>query len=417
MATGEEGGAVAGEAQRRLVLCFDGTWNAHEDQTNVARLYDAVADYKSNCPHQQKYYDEGVGTTAWTKVRGGLTGYGLEENILEGYSWLIRELSRGDWAPASQRTEADGQVFDVGPDIFLFGFSRGAFTARSLGGLINRCGIPHLASLDIKDKDGKPVASPTIPQIRESSRVVEAWNLYREQLPHEGRLQPGPVTFRKNRCWTVKIKLLGVWDTVGARGLPLFRSALVPFSQAHFAFHDTSLGRVVENAFHAMAIDEHRKDYEIALWTARHPNANQTIEQRWFPGAHSNVGGGYQDDLLPDAPLEWMATMAKGCGMQFIRNPAETSRTAPNCATALPADFALTGDEYRWPVRDSYTEFMFGIYSTVKRARRLFIDSGRHYRTVLTHGIEEKVDITATLKMSADPNYRPRNLALAGLKP
>lgn len=431
MATGGEGGAVAGEARRRLVLCFDGTWNAHEDQTNVARLYDAIAHYKSNCPHQQKYYDEGVGTTAGAKLRGGLFGHGLEQNMLEGYCWLIRELARPDWAPTSRRTEADGETFDIGPDIFLFGFSRGAYTARSLAGMINRCGVLRLEGLGIVDKLGKPNLSPTIDEIRESKLVQDAWNIYRTRYPHdvEGRKEQPARDFRRDYCWTVKIRFIGVWDTVGALGMPAFRSALIPIDaltnlwNSKHAFHDTSLGRVIENAYHAMAIDEHREDYALALWTAKHPatvdpKIEQTVEQRWFPGAHSNVGGGYQDDLLPDPPLEWMTKMAVAADLQFIRNPTQLDRVQPNCIKALPAAFALTGDEYRWPVRDSFAEFMFGVYAAGKRLiKGKMLESGRHFRPVLVDGVEERVDVSASLKMATDPDYRPHNLALAGLKP
>lgn len=426
MATGEEGGVAAGQAQRRLILCFDGTWNGHENQTNVARLYDAIADYKCGCDHQQKYYDEGVGTTPKSKFRGGIFGTGMEENILEGYCWLIRELGRKDWAPQAERADADGQTFHVGPDIFLFGFSRGAYTARSLGGMINRCGVLRLDLLDLRDDKGEKIESPTLKQIRKAPRVQEAWDLYRKTFPHgdEVRLLQPVKDFRKAHSWTVTIKFIGVWDTVGARGLPMTRSGLTAiWNNRKYAFHDTALGRTVENAYHAMAIDEHREDYDIALWTAKHKKAQdgtieQKVEQRWFPGAHSNVGGGYEDDLLADAPLEWMSQRAIECGMQFIRNPAETDRHAKNCATVLPADFALTGDEHRWPVRDSFAEFGYGLYAAYKRAvNGVFVASGRHFRQVLVHGIEERVDVTATLKMSSDPNYRPRNLALAGLEP
>lgn len=411
--------AGAGEKRKRLILCFDGTWNAHEDQTNVARLYDAVADARCGCPHQQKFYDEGVGTDPWTRFRGGITGHGMEGNVQQGYSWLIRALAMPGWSPAARKMEADGEEFDIGPDIFLFGFSRGAYTARSLGGLINRCGVPRLDALGIKDKEGKLDPTPTIEQIREASLVKEAWELYRKDLgPQEARRLPEPKKFRHDHCRTVKIKFIGVWDTVGARGLPLIRSKFVPHARANYAFHDTGLGRVVENAYHAIAIDEHREDYDVTLWTKVHPGGNQQVEQRWFPGAHSNVGGGYEDDMLADRPLEWMTDMALGHGLEFIRDPRETALEKENCVAAKPENFKLTGEEYRWPVRDSYGEFMHGAYAALKRLTKgKLVQSGRHFRPMLVHGVNEVVDPTATLKVAGDTNYRPRNLALAGLAP
>ncbi len=123
-------------------LCFDGTWNTPEDQTNVSRMYAAIADVHANCADQRKFYDPGVGTVVGTKLTGGALGWGLDDNILLGYAWLINEFPTPQGGPATF-VEADGQRFHAGPDIFILGFSRGAYTARSLAGLINRCGLPR----------------------------------------------------------------------------------------------------------------------------------------------------------------------------------------------------------------------------------------------------------------------------------
>src|SRR5215468_7312180 len=127
---------------KRLVLCFDGTWNTPEDQTNVSRLYAAIADVYGGCQGQLKFYDTGVGTITGSRLTGGALGWGLDENILQGYCWLINEFLPFAGVPRAE-PEADGEVFDVGPDILIIGFSRGAYTARSLAGLINRCGLPR----------------------------------------------------------------------------------------------------------------------------------------------------------------------------------------------------------------------------------------------------------------------------------
>src|ERR1700704_5144717 len=118
-------------AVKRLILCFDGTWNTPEDHTNVSRIYAAIADKHSGCASQLKFYDAGVGTTPTSQLAGGVLGVGLDENILEGYCWLINECFATEAGPAGISPES--YVYAAGPDILLFGFSRGAYTARSLG--------------------------------------------------------------------------------------------------------------------------------------------------------------------------------------------------------------------------------------------------------------------------------------------
>jgi uncharacterized protein (DUF2235 family) len=328
--------------KRRLALCFDGTWNTVKDHTNVSRIHaatKATADSDGPSDVQLKYYDEGVGTDWYDRIRGGVLGFGLSKNIKQGYQWLIRHY----------RPETE---------IFLFGFSRGAYTARSLAGLIDRCGIP-------------PHPGEGLEAISE-----QAFRIYRASPKPDAASQG----FIQNRSRVVRIRFIGVWDTVGALGVPLVNLNIAE------RFHDTSLSVSVDNAFHALAIDEHRKDYAAALWTANPGHAR--IEQRWFPGAHANVGGGYQDDLLPDPPLKWIADRARDCGLVIEE---EATR--------------LDGGEYRAPVRDSYAEFMFGIYRILKFGRRNYRPIGEH--------MAEAVDKTAYKKWAADPSYRPRNLAHA----
>jgi uncharacterized protein (DUF2235 family) len=328
--------------KRRLALCFDGTWNTVKDHTNVSRIHAAIqatADSDGAADVQLKYYDEGVGTDWYDRIRGGMLGLGLSKNIQQGYEWLIRHY----------RPETE---------IFLFGFSRGAYTARSLAGLIDRCGLPP------RSGEGPAAISK------------EAFRIYRASPRPDAASQD----FIQNRSCVVRIRFIGVWDTVGALGIPLVNLNIAE------RFHDTSLSAKVDNAFHALAIDEHRKNYAAALWTANPGHAR--IEQRWFPGAHANVGGGYQDDLLPDPPLKWIAERARDCGLVIDE---EATR--------------LDGGEYRAPVRDSYAEFMFGIYRILKFGCRNHRPIGEH--------IAEAVDETAYKKWAADPSYRPRNLAHA----
>lgn len=393
---------VASEV-KRLILCFDGTWNTPEDQTNVSRIYAAIADKHSGCPSQLKFYDAGVGTTRTSRIRGGVLGRGLDDNILEGYCWLINEYFGTQTGSAANKPEND--VYASGPDILLFGFSRGAYTARSLAGLINRCGVPKSVRLQ-GDIEHKERAHP------KSKIVKDAWDLYREKLKDpeipETRYHPKCVKFRSEHSWNVKVKFIGVWDTVGALGVPMFSKTI--FARTKYGFYDTSLGHVVEHAYHAVAIDEGREDYEVALWTSSRPD--QKIEQRWFPGAHANVGGGYEDDLLPDPPLKWIAECAlqPAVGLEFTEAFSVKLADVPSCKAVLPEDFKLRGDEYRSPVRDSYAEFMYGIY----RAFRALALKGRYARRMLVDGVAETIDQTAHMKWAADSTYRPGNLANAG---
>jgi hypothetical protein len=375
---------------RRLIVCFDGTWNTLEDRTNVARIYAAVADAHANCPDQRKFYDPGVGTTRGSRLTGGALGWGLDRNILEGLCWLINEYPA---APGLRAPEADGEVFADGPDIFIFGFSRGAYTARSLAGLMNRCGLP-------RREPREEAAHP------DSSLVRRAWALYRASLPG-GRDHPDCVAFRREHAWNVTVKCLGVWDTVGALGVPMLSNT--PLSRLRYGFHDTRLGRIVEHAYHAVAIDEHREDYRPTLWDADHPVGTRDVEQRWFPGAHANVGGGYDGDPLPGPPLAWIAEKARALGLEFTDEFAAALGRA-RCVAALPASFALRGDEHLAPLRDSYAEFLYGLY----RLGRRLIFRGRYWRPMLRDGVGETVDETAWLRWAADPSYRPPNLAEAG---
>ena len=385
---------------RRLAVCLDGTWNTMESMTNVSRIFKAIADGLSGCSDQAKYYEEGVGTKWGEKIRGGVVGLGLDENIIRSYCWLVNNY-KTEGATASDVNDSSGEKFSVGDEVFIFGFSRGAFTARSLAGLINRVGILNRARLAKEHAD------------EADALVKQAWSLYRTKYEgdpdQEVRDQDPWKSFRLQYCHTAKIKFVGVWDTVGALGVPLLRGAIpfIPAPRGGVEFHDTSLGRVVENAFHAMAIDEHRNDYQVTLWSRKHPVGTQQIEQRWFAGAHANVGGGYDDDLLPDIPLLWMAKNAVQCGLEFTADAKTALELRKECVEAPPAEFALDGTEFMSSVRDSYREFLLGLYGLVRR---------RCYRRMLvpSDGVNQTVDNSVRQKWNADADYRPLNLAKAG---
>ncbi len=333
-----------------LIMCFDGTWNDVKDHTNVSRLYAAICASNSDSDEPQlKYYDEGVGTDLGSRLTGGAFGVGLTKNIRQGYEWLM-------------------QHYQPNAKLFLFGFSRGAYTARSLAGMIGRCGIldpdANHSSWGCTKNDIKEI-------------VHDITQLYKEGNVDGRDIKP----LLSNATRSAEIHFMGVWDTVGALGVPF------KFLKVADAFHDTELGPHVRNAFHAVAIDEHRKDYQATLWTSE-PQKGQDVEQRWFPGAHANVGGGYRDDLLPDKPLAWIVKKAQDRGLAIDSTP-----------------FRLDNNEYRSPVRDSFSEFLGGLYKWVTF-------NSRYYRPIGTTSTEV-IDESAFRKWRADTSYRPRNLAHA----
>ena len=261
--------------KKRLILCCDGTWNSADQEsngrpcpTNVIKIAYRLCKHGADGTPQIIYYDQGVGTGNWLdRIEGGATGLGLEQNIHDAYIFLLAN-------------------YDPGDDIYIFGFSRGAYTARSIGGMIRKCGILKRQAV---------------------RRYHEAELLY-----HNADVHPDDeraVTFRKEASLLggddVPVKMVGVWDTVGALGIPGHLDDPVA---RFFQFHNTDLGVRVENAFHALAIDEHREDFIPTLWT-KDPQApnTQNVEQVWFAGAHANIGGGYEEHGLSDISLAWMA--------------------------------------------------------------------------------------------------------------
>jgi len=266
---------------KRLVLCCDGTWN-NADQasngvpcpTNVLGTAFRVAKRAGEIL-QIVFYEQGVGTgNLIDRLSGGAFGEGLADNIYDAYRFLIANYESGD-------------------EIFLFGFSRGAFTVRSLGGLIRKSGILKRDAV---------------------SRYHEALQLYRRSDCHPN--DDLAVEFRRQHSVTgaddVPVRFVGVWDTVGALGIPL--RGLRSLTRTKYQFHDTQLSRCVQSAFHALAIDEHRFPFEATLWEYA-PKEGQTIEQVWFSGAHSDVGGGYPQPGHSNIALNWMLEKAKGCGL------------------------------------------------------------------------------------------------------
>lgn len=268
---------------RRLVVCADGTWNTAEQEnngqpvpTNVTKMFRAVAPVDPAGVSQLKYHQHGVGTRfGLDRWIGGGVGVGLSQNVIDCYRWLIANYAEGD-------------------EIFLFGFSRGAYTARSLSGLIRNSGL-------LRNEHG--------------DMLPRAYQLYRDRGRAAHPKAEAAEEFRARFSRSVRIKCIGVWDTVGALGIPGHVFNAVTGGKYHF--HDVTLSSYVENAFHALAIDERRRAFRPSLWAATPGEPGQRLEQVWFPGVHSDVGGGYPECGLSDLAFLWMVDRASTCGLAF----------------------------------------------------------------------------------------------------
>ncbi len=265
-----------------IVLCCDGTWNSADQAevneepcvTNVLKIACRLKKHSRDGSPQIVYYDQGVGTgNLMDRIGGGAFGKGLEANIHDVYRFLIANYEPGD-------------------AIYIFGFSRGAYTARSIAGMIRRCGILR--------RD----------QVRKYPQAKYVYRTARKSS------DPEAVQFRKDTAIEpdTPIRCVGVWDTVGALGIPL--RAFGSKNKKDFEFLDTSLSSAIRFAFHALAVDELRKPFEPTLWDTA-PAPGQTVQQAWFAGVHSDVGGGYPETGLSDHALLWMIESAKTAGLEF----------------------------------------------------------------------------------------------------
>lgn len=275
---------------KRLIVCCDGTWNTPDQTspTNVDQFYRAIAPAGPDDTLQLATYVPGVGTKPWDRLVGGMFGVGLSSNVKRGYRFLVDHYEAGD-------------------DLFLLGFSRGAYTARSLAGLIRNAGILRTGEAD---------------------RIDQAYQLYRDENPVDS---PDAVAFRRDHAVSesTPIRFIGVWDTVGELGIPDLGFPGAAALNRRWQFHDVQLSSSVQSAYQALAIDEHRGPFKPTLWQTDH-DADQHVEQVWFPGVHCDVGGGYEEHEPSDITLCWMQQKAADCGLGFEPMP-----------TPCPVDYEL----------------------------------------------------------------------------
>ena len=267
---------------KRIILLLDGTWNDIDvgpADTNIVRMRGLISQHlvkasgHSRTHHDDSnkkvrgyvasgkehivYYERGVGTGAFDRFRGGAFGEGLTQNIRHAYKFL------SFW-------------YEPGDEIFIYGFSRGAYTARSLVGYLGSAGLLRRDNCN-EELEGL------------------AWRYYRtppnDRMPADWRR----LTDNAHDRDELRVKLLGVFDTVGSLGIPA--AIAWRLNRNENGFHDVELSSITDVNLHAVAIDEHRWPFQATLW--RQPpfkKSDAKVEQVWFSGAHSDVGGGYIDE-------------------------------------------------------------------------------------------------------------------------
>ena len=313
-------------SKKRLVACCDGTWNDADSgagYTNVSRLAWAIlpTDTRSGREIAQiVYYQSGVGSVGnlFDKIKAGGLGLGLSHNVRDAYTFICNNYNDGD-------------------EIFLFGFSRGAYTARSTAGLIGYAGLIGKRDLD---------------------RFFELWDGYRT-VDKPNHVNPLPQFAGRHE--NVVVKCVGVWDTVGSLGVPGNLDAV--FSD-YYAFHNTDLGERVELALHALALDEQRKDFGPTIWHQKPAGKarGQVLKQVWFAGAHSDVGGGYPEHGLSDITLAWMASEVEpmlGIDFDYLKARRDVSSrwALGQLHDSFDGIFKARGKAPRTPLKDRAEAF------------------------------------------------------------
>ena len=330
---------------KNIVFCADGTWNhphspamVEEADTNVYKLSQMI----ENSSSQRVFYDDGVGADglAIGRLLGGAFGQGLFQKVKDGYT-------------------AIAHVYQPGDRIYIYGFSRGAYTARSVSGMITACGLPT--------KSFQPQLVDTAFQAyRERDKtkraaILKALDEFVLQVP--------------------TIQVLGVWDTVGALGIP---AVFGQSDEILYGFLDTNLHPNVLNAFQALAIDERRREFVPTLWTSA-PAAGQQIEQVWFTGVHSDVGGGYAQCGLSQITLNWILQPSIDLGLRPIPEAVDASLEFAASSKLIDQKQALDQAHESWNVL-----WLMPQHRTIAEGSLL----------------GNSVDV----RLQHDPTYKPQNL-------
>ncbi len=302
---------------KNIIILSDGTGqDGEKDQsTNVHRLFLALENKTSK---QFVFYQEGIAAKGLLPVKfwRTITGFGIGKHIRECYKEIVQE-------------------FEIGDNLYFFGFSRGAATVRSLSGFIELFGV-------------LPKNRPDL--IKKAYKIYKRTNLIKRARAAK------KFTEQYSTTWT-RVKFLGVWDTVTVLGLPIkpLSDILHYFPALKYKFHNFSLSSSVENAYQALSIDDERKRYHPILWNEK-INSGQKIEQVWFCGDHSDVGGGHLKGNLANIPLKWMVENAVAQNLILNNDDLLSLPSDPN--EHLHTTFNLW-NQYKiraWPEKDDNGE-------------------------------------------------------------
>lgn len=324
---------------KNIVLCSDGTGNTaiKARGTNVFKLYEAVDIQGHKCDQvltpQVAFYDDGVGTSrlAPVKLIGEAFGYGFAKNVRDLYTELVH-------------------VYEPGDHIYLFGFSRGAYTVRALSGLIQCCGILNIKN--IGEASLKKRVKQCWKNFRKKAfkRVSDSERHHNQSTDDSNALDRGQYESYEE-AYEASIEFVGVWDTVGAVGMP-FEELRDLFNWIYpMRFSELTPSSRIKRACHALSIDDDRRTFYPELWNEKGIRATQ-VDQVWFAGVHSNVGGGYVKHGMSLVALDWMMAEAERCGLRFIDADREYVRTHQDVHDELYDARAGLGTYYRWEPRD-----------------------------------------------------------------
>ncbi|MFO7895603.1 MAG: DUF2235 domain-containing protein [Candidatus Cloacimonadales bacterium] len=326
-----------------IIICADGTWNRPEEDvekdfpTNVLKLARAIVP-QAGTSQQHVFYDWGLGSYH-NSLSAGATGRGIHKNILDGYRYIVQNYAPGD-------------------QIYLFGFSRGAYTVRALSGLLNNCGIL---------------------QRSQARLIASAWKIYKNPTAKFKPSGQAAQKFRRQYCHPARqVHFIGVWDTVGALGIPF---SLLGLLDSKDEFYDTKMGSNVEITRHALAIDEKRQDFEPTIWQTR-PGVD--LKQVWFAGVHADIGGSYPPDKqtgfrAADLPLKWMLEEAAAAGLQI----------EPHLTNSLAKA---------------------GLGQLHNSRQHIYRFKSPRHRALQIKNIPTKIHPSVQQRYQADPHYRPPQL-------
>ncbi len=385
---------------KRLVLCLDGTWNsAYKKEkrqdgirvlkpSNILKLARAIEPVGSRDVHQVVYYDTGVGAMSkhpgfsnrlLSKVDnlfGGAWGAGFESNIEDALTFIIH-----NYQAATNDEAAD--------EILVFGFSRGAATARALTQFISWMGglpvksdayfLPKLFRVYIKSK-GK-------------AKFEQARDMINKEIDSVNQSRKRKITYPFSQWQVVKINFLGVWDTVLALG-----GRIVTMKSRQFYLHDKPADCVL-HARQALAIDEKRYDFLPEIWSS--PSAEkQSLKQCWFAGVHSNIGGGYINDGLANIALQWMLQQVKAVVKGF-----RTNRSYLNNYRPFPQDEMVESKTRTYKTKD------FVMRKNGLRTIHTAKDQGFEKTGLIIHpSVRTRMETDYQSKAFMNEPYQPKNL-------